>query len=445
MQPAAGSCPTSLNDRLTISQIDVSHDIRYKTSAYQSFPYDERVALALSGDGSGYVAWTEDTNDVTHVTPIAADFSRRGPDIDVNSWELGGIAARDDGFALLTLRDDPGDQIVNRNGNFGRAVFLVRFRGNQEQFAVPLTGTRSITRKNDAAARDFAPGYVYGRLAWNGAKYGAYFTIYTAQSDPHGLSDTPADKLAYIDDSGGVLRGGWSWKCSSSQGLRLWPEPDVYTPVCIAASTPAPGVNLVLEDQPPLQLAAEATARGWSGGQWGSIVKLADNSYVVGWLSRDVSASNPSAPLRRGSDVAMLRLSSDRQPMGKKRWLLETSSYGETNLHFARYGTTRVLMVWDRMDNLSCADTDQTCFGHYAGTFARVMDAEGNALTTDTQISAVPNTYDDLQSLPNGDVAWVYVPDEARDYSSPLPVDQNGMLRVPPKHRLSVARLRYCE
>jgi len=390
-------------------------------------------------------AFPDDGAGTVRVTPLAADFSRRAQDIDTKSWDVGGLVAREDGFSLLSLRDDPGEQLVNRMGSFGRAVFLLRFRAGQEQFAVPLTGTRSITRKTDTAARDFAPGYLYGRLAWNGAKYGAYFGMFTAQGDPHGATEVPSDKLVYIDDSGGVLRGGWSWKCASSQGLRLWPEPDVYTPVCISTGMPTPGLNLVIEDQPPLQLAPEAAARGWSGGQMGSIVKLADNSYFIGWLSRDVKSATPETATRRASDVAMVRLSSDRQLLGKKRWLLETASYGETNLHFARYGTSRVLMVWDRMDNLTCGDTDQVCFGRYAGTFARVMDADGNALTVDTRISAVPNSYDDLQTMPNGDVLWAFVPDEARDYSGQLPVDQNGNVRLPPKHRISIARIRYCE
>ena len=444
-EPAAEGCPTSLNERLTIRQLDLGRDVRYKSSGYQGFPLDERVGFAYASDGSAYVAWMDDAADSVRVTPLGKDFRRRAADIEVRGSDVGGLVARDDGFALLTLRDDPGEQIVNRMGNFGRAVFFVRFRGGQEQFAVPLTGTRSITRKVDTAARDFAPGYLYGRLAWNGAKYGAYFNIFTAQGDPHGATDTPSDKLVYVDDSGGLLRGGWSWKCASSQGLRLWPEPDVYTPVCMATSAPALGVNLVIEDQPPVLLASEAAAKGWSGGQWGSIVKLADNSYFIGWLSREVGAANPAMPVRRTNDVAMIRLNSERQVLGKKRWLLETGSYGETNLHFARYGNARVLMVWDRMDNLSCGETDQICFGRYAGTFARVMDAEGNALTVDTQISAVPNSYDDLTTLPDGDVAWAYVPDEARDYSGQLPIDQNGGLRLPAKRRIAVARLRYCE
>jgi len=441
---AAVSCPAGLVDRLSVTSVELSRDVRYKSPGQGDFPFDERVAFAPASDGSAYVAWLDNASGGVRVTPLDASFARRGQDIDTRSWDIGGIVARGGGFALLSLRDDP-EPLLSRNGNVGRAVFMLRYRAGQEAFAVQLTGTRSITRKVDAAARDFAPGYLYGRLQWNGAKYGAYFVIFTAQSDPRGALEYPTDKLVYLDDSGALLRGGFRFKCDSDQGLRMWPEPDVYTPVCLSTGAPGPGLILGIEDQPPQLLASEAAVPGWSGGQLGSIVKLADNSYVLGWLSRDVAPASPSVPLRRASDVAMLRLNSERQPMGGKRWLIETPNLGETNLHFARYGSSRVLMVWDRMDNLRCGNADRLCFGRYAGTFARVLDADGNTLIPDTQIAAVPNSYEDLHTLEDGSVAWAYVPDEARDYSGPISTDQNGDLLLPAKRRIAIARLRYCE
>jgi hypothetical protein len=56
----------------------------------------------------------------------------------------------------------------------------------------------------------------------------------------------------------------------------------------------------------------------------------------------------------------------------------------------------------------------------------------------------VPNHHDDLVTLPNGDVAWAYVADADRDYSTPPPSRDNVVLS-PPKHTFQVARLRYCE
>jgi hypothetical protein len=434
------ACPESLEDRLTVSSVQVSRDIRYKLLGYEGYPFDERVAFAPAPDGSAYVAWTDDNTSRAMVTPLDQQYVRAGDDIDSAGSEVGGLVAHDDGFALLTLRAEPGQQsTATGDANLGRTVTLLRYRAGAEAYAAALTGASSVTQAYNALLRDAAPGYLYGRLAWNGAKYGAYFIIETAPDATRPPMLT--DKLVYLDDTGAGLPGGFDGKCASNQGLRLWPESDVFTPVCLTDAQPAPGVNLVPEDQDPLLLAPEAFARGWSGGQMGSIVKLPDNSYFVGWLSRDVvegGSSNQTA--RLASDIALMRLGPDRKALGERQWLVETPYVAETNLHFARYGHDRILMVWDAITGIRC---DRMCYGNYAGTYARVLDSSGKLIRGD-RLSAVPNHHDDLVTLPNGDVAWAYVPDEARDYSS-VPPSRDDRVLAPAKRSFTVARLRYCE
>lgn len=441
MPDAAVSCPETLAKRLSITQVDLSADIRYRRPGYMGFPFDERVSISFAPDGTAYAAWT-DTAATPHVTPLTATLTRRAPDITVNGQEHGGIAAREDGFAILTTRTDPGEQlsVVPDANIIARAIMLVRFRGTSEVFASPLTGTASVTHNADPTARDGSPGYLYSRLAWNGAKYGSYFIVRACAGDPHNYRY--GDKLVYVDDNGGGLRGGWSWMCSADQGLRMWPEPDVFTPVCFSDAAPYAGLNLVIEDRAPALLAPEAADPnlGWSGGQFGSIVKFASGTYVIGWLSRDTTSMSTVAA-RRASDIAMLRLGPELAPLGQKRWLVETPNVAETNLHFAAYGSSRLLMIWDSMEDLRCNAT--VCFGTYTGTHARLLDLDGNFLTPDALINPVPNTAEDLIALPNGDVVWAYVPDDGRNYSQPL--DTDAVTRLPAKRKLFVARLRMCE
>jgi len=75
--------------------------------------------------------------------------------------------------------------------------------------------------------------------------------------------------------------------------------------------------------------------------------------------------------------------------------------------------------------------------------YARVLDHEGNVVKED-RLHAVPNHHDDLVTLPNGDVVWAYVPDEARDYST-VPPSREDRVLAPAKRTFRVARLRYCE
>lgn len=441
-EPAAGSCPSNLDQRTSVSSVQLERDIRYKLLGYGGFPFDERVAFAAAPSGGGYVAWTEDATGRVWVTPLNARYERAGADIDTKASEVGGIVAHDDGFALLTLRDDPaGTATPTPDSNFGRAVMLVRYRNGKEVFAVPLTGAKSVTRPYIDVAGDSAPGYLYGRLAWNGSKYGAYFIIQVAPKDSVS-GFTMTDKLVYLDAAGSGMRGGFVGKCTSNQGLRLWPEADAFTPVCISDGAPSPGVNLVVEGADPVLLGREAFASGWSAGQMGSIVKLPDdNSYFVGWLSRDVvPGGQDNQTARFTTDIALVRLGADHQMIGQKRWLVETQSAAETNLHFARYGQSQILMAWDSIVGVRC---DRMCFGSYAGTYARVLDREGNVISGGS-VSAVPNHHDDLTTLPNGDVAWAYVPDESRDYSS-VPPSRDDRVLAPPKRTINIARLRYCE
>src|SRR5262249_34398604 len=147
--------------------------------------------------------------------------------------------------------------------HIGKAAILVRYRQGAEAFAVALTGTTSIVG-NDAAdhRRDCLPMVNFftslnGRLAWNGDgagagdteagspfKYGAYFNVHGCAGDFQ--QSSYGNKLVYLDDDGNWLPGGWDWGCSASYGVRLLPEPDVFTSLCIAERSPFPGLDLVL-------------------------------------------------------------------------------------------------------------------------------------------------------------------------------------------------------
>jgi hypothetical protein len=439
---AANGCPKNLADRISITKIDVDTDIGYRDATYDSFPMDARIGFTIARDGTGYVAWT-DPNGAVRVTPLDAKLGRAAPDIVVPGTDIGGMVVRDDGFALLTRRDDPGDPLTDPNSSSTapvKAAFLVRYVGRTEKFAAPLTGTKSITASADPKARDCAPLYLYGRLGWNGVRYGAYFQVHGCTGDPH--QSYYADKLVYADDRGKYSAGGWGWNCSNNLGLRLLPEPGPFTAVCFADSQPAPGLNLVTEGVPTRQLSAEFSVANWTAAAFGSIAKVpADSSYALAWLSRGVVTSQGRiAAAKTQSDIAFMRLGSDYAPLGAKKWLVETNDVSEVNLHLAPYGRDRMLMTWERIENPRC--TDRTCWGPYSGTVARVIDLDGNPLSADASLTATPpNTSEDLAVFPNGDIGWAFVADPDRSYENP--VQRNA--RLPSKRQLSVARLRVCD
>jgi hypothetical protein len=156
--PAAPSCPSDLAARLTVTRVDVDADIRFRDATTDSFPMDQRVAFGVARDGRAYVAWTE-LSGAVRVTPLTSELKRAEPDIPVEGQDIGGFVVRDDGFAVLTRRTDPGDPLTDANSGSSpvKAAFLVRYHGRTQTFAVPLTGTKSITASTDPRARDCAP------------------------------------------------------------------------------------------------------------------------------------------------------------------------------------------------------------------------------------------------------------------------------------------------
>jgi hypothetical protein len=438
------ACGAPLPGLLTVTRVEVDADIRYKRPGYNLVPEDERIAFSVDLDGAAKVAWLEASGTRVHVTSLDATLARSAADTVVDGIDVGGLVAQRDGFALLTRRTDPGVPLPDpaASGALGKAAVFVRVRPGAPEIASPLTGTASVTAAAMGPARDCATSPLHGRLEWNGSKYGAYFAMHGCDGDTH--APFFGDKLAYLDDAGRALSGGWAWNCSIDEGLRLLPERDAFTSLCLSDGTPFPGLDLVIGGQPPLELAPEMSTVGYTAGQFGSVVKMGDGTYVVGWLSRGVTgpANRPEAA-KRAPDIALLRLGADYAPLGPLTWLFETEDVAEANLHLAPYGQNKLLVVWDAIESLRCGP--QTCLGDYAGTHARLVDVHGNFLSADALIPAVPNTNEDLEIFPDGDIGWAFVAEGSRSYADPVLTGDGGSTPALPASRtLSVARLTYC-
>ncbi len=436
------TCGSTLKGRLSVTKVDLDYDIRYKQLGFGGVAGDERLAFNVPVNGGAQVAWLDNALASVHVTPLAEDLTRAGPDVIVDGFDLGGIVTHDDGFAVLTRRNDPGDPIgdIPDGGTIAPAAFLVRVRAGREAWAAPLTGTSSITDDPDSERHDCSTG-LFGRLAFNGSFYGSYFAARGCKGD---LWDGRfGDKLVYADTSGLFLQGGWPWRCSRNLGLRLLPEANAFTSLCISDGTPQAGVNVVISGQPSRLLAHEYTIPGYSGAQFGSIIKLADGRYFVAWVSRGVRET-PSGAFEVGfdtHDIGYVILDQNYVPMGRADWLFpQTLNIDELNVHLAPYGPDRILIVWETVTNPQC--NAGVCLGTYGGTYARLLKLDGSPASEAEIIEQTPNGADDIVVFPNHDLGWAFVP-EVRDYSKTLSAP-GGVPAVPPVRQIGIARLAYC-
>lgn len=436
----APACMGGFEHRLRITSVSLSDDIRAKAPAYDLLERDERLAFAVGPDGRASVAWLNNAGNTVHISSFELDGSYRAPDLTLPSAEVGGLVARDDGFMLLTSGPDPGDTLLDPNADnmpAGRAALLTRFRNDALAYSAPLTGTAQITSDQGDDRRDCTPSALTGKLANDGDRYAAYFAVHGCVGHPS--ASFYGDKLVYVSDAGREEPGGFSWICRISEGLALLPETGPFTSLCMSEREPRPGLNQIRPNGFQL-LSAEAHTQGYVGGQFGGAIRLDDGSYVIAWLSRGISPTDSGSFAKQLPDIALMRVDRDFSTLTAKTWLSDTPDTAEYNLHIARYGSSRVLLIWDSVDVDSVRG--ETGFGSYLGTFAQLFDANGNALSAAEPLPARPSSGDDIARYANGDLGWAFVP-VSRNYSRPF--DTNAAAAEPRGHTLSLARLEYCE
>ena len=120
---------------LTLSKdtITLSGTFTSAVPGYDFRPHHNRTPFAVSaGNGNTYVAYsTEDTVYVQQVDH-ANGFAAVGSAVAVSGLLAGGLVAHDDGFALLTTRND------GTTANAEPTAYLVRYTNGQETWATPL-------------------------------------------------------------------------------------------------------------------------------------------------------------------------------------------------------------------------------------------------------------------------------------------------------------------
>ena len=443
-------CPSTLAARLSVTDILVDKDIAWQKSGYDQFPADERVALAVQPNGQALIAWTE-VNPTkaadgsqqlpmgVHVTPLDANFARRGADAILSTaQEVSGLVAHDDGFALLTRDLNPGTKIDLGDG--ATVAFLVRYQNGQQSYRVPLTGSAS----GDAAETFtlYSP-FLEGQLAWDGTAYGAYFVVEGGQGDSR--QGYWRDALVFRDAFLGPAPWTVAHGCENNGGLRLindsgkvnlvgatWANIPAMTGLCIQQSRES--VKLTAMEADRLVSDQEVQWSGYSGARMGSLLKI-PGGYLVFWLSLGASID------QNGHDIRMARLDSNFQLVSGPNWLLpRTPGREEWNLHVVPYGPTQFLMVYGEIANINSPLGDDAVYlGDYVGTHLALIDLDGNVIADEIVNNAATTANAEPVVLPNGDVAWPFV-NPSPDYTQRI-YGVNG----PGQTALHVAHLRYCK
>ena len=429
-------CSTSkLVERLLYGKVMLPDAVRYKRSAYFfGFPQDDRIAFSVSDNNVGQVAWMSNGGTKVHVTPISpVDFAptandiRAGEDVTLDGFDVGGLVALKDGFALLTRRPDPGEPISESTG---QATFLVRWADDVQdvRFAVPLTGTNYKNNTTDLyEKRDFplpvSPITTSGRLVFDGARFGAYFGVRGGLGDRY--ANQSSDKFVVLDDAGQYV-SGFRAACRQNLGMRLLFDTSGFVPFCLSdgefgnagagAYVVTPATKALRRVMPEITIAS-----GGVGGNFGSAVKL-PNGYMLVAATRGVITRYGQiiGPWRdfHSPGVAMVKkdltIAYDRVwpfiPEDDPTFVLTDDA---VNVHAQAYGSDKVLVVWETIAQ-PILQSNGASVGNYGGTHLRLIDVNGNSASEDEVVptSIAPNGPDEIVHFPNGDLGWAYVPED---------------------------------
>jgi hypothetical protein len=449
---------SKLTSRLTKATVMVGDGVRYKRALpFYGFPQDDRIALSTLNSNGSMVAWLNNAGTQVHVTQLTPEFNRVGNDVMIDGTDVSGLVALDDGFAVLTRRLDLGAPVGDGTVQT-QATYLVRWQDGHELFAVPLTGTKSITNAPDNEKHDFplsvpnlAPS---GRLAFNGSQYGAYFGVRGGVGDRYATVNS--DKLVQVDDTGQYL-GGWRTACRWNLGTRLVPEMDSFVAFCMAdGNAGPPGLYMYYGNKTPKRLAQEVTfsSGGYLGGNLGSAVKV-QGGYAVGWASRGVYLSNTDKAANEPHEPAIALVDKDFNLIADPQWpflQVTTSDGGKTttrptrdavNVHAAPYGD-KILFVWETIDSPAFSSSNGYSTGVYGGTHFRLVDAQGNTASDEEVLpdAIAPNGPDDIVQFSNLDLGWAYVPEAERNFQTP--VTAAALPSLPVVSEIRFVRLTWC-
>lgn len=426
-------CP-ALAGRLTVSDITVAADIQYGFTGYNFLSKYAGVVADVHESGAIFIAFKEQGRDVVHVMPVTDDLQQAGPDTEVAALDVIDMVAQIDGVALLVRLVDTGDNVaVDTAETPQKAVALTRIQNGITTFTTLLTGCDGVDGELDYNNTS-DPG---GRLAWNGSFYGAYFVVRGGVGHPD--EGVYSDKLVYLNDSGTQVGGGIYFACGGNQGLDLLAtHPTWFTALCLAESTPNPGLNTVDKFASSSHwLSPEETSGGYVGATMGNAVTMSDGSYAVAWLSRGWNAGTGAAA-HDDRDIVLLHLDDSLAPTHTPQVLARTPDVEELALHMVPYGSNGVLLLWDEVTNLTCSSG--ACFGTFQSTRVQLLTWSGTTWQGAPSVSLAVGSPADrkLAKAPNGDILFAYIEDTP-DYSTP-----NPSRIFPGRNTIHVARIRYC-
>lgn len=325
---------------------------------------DPRTYLAPRSDGSYWFGWTAGDGggriSLLSGNAIASTFVFAGE-------EVRGLVAHDDGsFAVLLRRSSDSSMRLTR-----------RSAANAQVFSSAIANGVAIAQQNTGDAR----------LAYGNNRYAAYFAVHGISG---GFDGHEGDQLAYLDNNGAAISGGWTWGCSHQMAglVGYHAGLNAFGAICMSDCYASTGI---LYNNSRNLFAVDGACNGTVWGQFGQMA-AADASWKLAFVAQN----RPNFP---SQGVGLLSFTNTSAVTPTVKWLTATTGTLERDPVLARIGTAspeKFLLGWRENSAFRLG----------------IVDAAGNFTTPLETIAGVSwgNRNDSLRSAPGGKVAWVSLP-----------------------------------
>ena len=331
------------------------------TSAISNSSHSGPVFAAPLSDGTALVAFHG--GGTIHVVQVTATGTRTGTEYTTTGTRLYGLAAHDNGRAVLVSR-----------GSDELALVAWDAAGNQD-FDITILGNVP----HDVVGNEWFGALLrQGRITWTGNAWATYNTVQRLWSD---MIAHYGDTLRYYDADGNQLGGGWGWGCSHSMEVRISHNGSRTGPVCLSDCFPQKGVHFS-HNQEQLYTDPAANCGGVYTTELGASVPVAGGFWVL-------FAANDN---RQSQDVALAMVNNSGNQVGSLIWFTDDNA-ADADPNAALYGT-ELLVAWE------AGGTD---------TYVRADASTGAMLGTPMTLSGGDlGTASDFFTFPNGNAGWAF-------------------------------------
>ena len=354
-----------IESRITISILTLPQSLEANSSSWctwTSCTIGPRLYLASRSDGSFLVGWTDNFGN-GHVSTISG--SSISSTHNFTGSRVRGLVVHDDGTYAVLLKTGTTLNLSKRTAN-GSQTWTTNLNSTIAQDSSTLGGHR---------------------LAYGGGHYAAYWAV-------HGISGNfgghEGDQLAFVNDSGVIQPGGWSWGCSHSMAeLVGYHANDAgFSAFCSTDCYPGPpGLKL---NYGTTVFEGDGNCRGLGSVQLGQMA-AAESGWKVAFNAQDTSGSEAYG-------VGLATAGGGLSP--SVVWLTATNGSNERDPVMARIGSQvpeRYLIGWRTRND---------------GVFhIGVIDNAGNFLEGPENMSPTGpgwgNRDDSFRKAANGSVAWL--------------------------------------